>query len=60
MKLKQTSNETFNLLHDVYRKDNRDLKVLSQNDVRGCFKAQKARMEQCAGSDGYHFEGDNM
>jgi hypothetical protein len=60
MKLKQTANETFNLLHNIYGKHNRDLKALSQNDMRGCFKAQKARTEQYVASDGNHFEGGNM
>jgi hypothetical protein len=43
----------------LYGKDSRDLKAFSQNDVRGCFKAQKA-MEQYLTSDGNRFDGANM
>jgi hypothetical protein len=39
----------------VYGKDSRDLKAFSQNDVRGCFKAQKTHMEQYVTSEGNHF-----
>lgn len=37
-----------------------DLKAFSQNDVSGCFMAQKAHVEQYVTSEGNHFDGDNM
>jgi hypothetical protein len=42
----------------VYGKDSRDSKAFSQNDARGCFKAQKAHMEEYVTSEGNHSEGE--
>jgi len=46
----------FQSVEDIRKETVQLLKALSQNGLRRCFEAWKARMERCIASDGNYFE----
>jgi hypothetical protein len=50
----------FQSTEDIHNKMTEILKVLSQNDFKGCFEAWKVPMERPAASDANYLNRDNM